>query len=530
MANEADVTIKLKAQDDASRVLNETSKSMTNMGANIQKQAAIVGAAFLAVGAAGLKMTADARKMNAELTSVGVTIGKTGAELRALALDLSNVTFKLNSVISSMSYLSRAGMEGTDAIGKTATAFDTLGDAIGMAGEATMKMLVPSFRMFNMDLYNATPTLDKFTYLVKNTTNELSDFNSMLSSNAQYMRNLGLTIDDLLVIMIAMDKEQGISASALSSTLSPAFSAAATTGADFYEMLGLNKEALGKYYEALAKSDGLMQQHADAMNSQYGIYDKVMQKLDDLKLEYGSILQPLEGLFAALTALAPILILFSVNATLAAGATRALGVAINFALGPIGWIIAAIGGIIIVVKLVIAHWDKIAAATKAVWNAISGFLKTILDGIIKGFNMFKDAALSIFEAIGKGILTNLIAPFWAMITLIEKVIEGIKKIPVIGSKIPGLGAITDMINGLQDWIGEHTYLPVLQHGGIVSRPTVALIGENGPEAVIPLGSAGAGGYGMVTIPIYLGGREIERYVVDLVTRSATVQGVRSRWT
>jgi GH24 family phage-related lysozyme (muramidase) len=36
-------------------------------------------------------------------------------------------------------------------------------------------------------------------------------------------------------------------------------------------------------------------------------------------------------------------------------------------------------------------------------------------------------------------------------------------------------------------------VPHLQHGGIVSRSTLAMIGEGGPEAVIPLGSLGKGG-------------------------------------
>jgi hypothetical protein len=39
-------------------------------------------------------------------------------------------------------------------------------------------------------------------------------------------------------------------------------------------------------------------------------------------------------------------------------------------------------------------------------------------------------------------------------------------------------------------------VPRLQHGGIVRAPTLAMIGEAGPEAVVPLrGGGGAGGIG-----------------------------------
>jgi hypothetical protein len=36
---------------------------------------------------------------------------------------------------------------------------------------------------------------------------------------------------------------------------------------------------------------------------------------------------------------------------------------------------------------------------------------------------------------------------------------------------------------------------VFQHGGIVTRPTLAMIGEAGPEAVIPLNKIGNTGFG-----------------------------------
>jgi SLT domain-containing protein len=56
----------------------------------------------------------------------------------------------------------------------------------------------------------------------------------------------------------------------------------------------------------------------------------------------------------------------------------------------------------------------------------------------------------------------------------------------------------------------------LAEGGIVTRPTFALIGEAGPEAVIPLGSSGGGvGGGSVTFnfPNYVGSKS---ELVDLI--------------
>ncbi len=47
-----------------------------------------------------------------------------------------------------------------------------------------------------------------------------------------------------------------------------------------------------------------------------------------------------------------------------------------------------------------------------------------------------------------------------------------------------------------------------QHGGIVTRPTLAMIGEKGPEAVVPLGK----GMGTANIYIELDGKIIARAI------------------
>lgn len=50
------------------------------------------------------------------------------------------------------------------------------------------------------------------------------------------------------------------------------------------------------------------------------------------------------------------------------------------AMGPIGWITAAVIGI---VALIIANWDKVKAFTLKVWGAVSNFLKGLWEGIKK---------------------------------------------------------------------------------------------------------------------------------------------------
>ena len=69
-------------------------------------------------------------------------------------------------------------------------------------------------------------------------------------------------------------------------------------------------------------------------------------------------------------------------------------------------------------------------------------------------------------------------------------------------------ALIKMVNkigfSLPDWLGGASFsmnipeIPMLAEGGIVTKPTLAMIGEGGAEAVIPLNKAnGLGGEGTV---------------------------------
>ena len=60
-------------------------------------------------------------------------------------------------------------------------------------------------------------------------------------------------------------------------------------------------------------------------------------------------------------------------------------------------------------------------------------------------------------------------------------------------------------------------IPKLASGGIVTRPTIALVGENEPEAVVPLSRLGRGG-GEIHNHIHLGDREIALQMLKLTPR------------
>jgi hypothetical protein len=94
---------------------------------------------------------------------------------------------------------------------------------------------------------------------------------------------------------------------------------------------------------------------------------------------------------------------------------------------------------------------------------------------------FVTAALQI---VGDGFRNGIIDPVRTAIGLIADLVRAI-------GKIPGVGAIGGLIGKID--------IPGFANGGIVTGPTLAMVGEKGPEAIVPLNKAG--GFGGVTINV-----------------------------
>jgi hypothetical protein len=216
------------------------------------------------------------------------------------------------------------------------------------------------------------------------------------------------------------------------------------------------------------------------------------------------------------------------------------------AIGPIAIVIAAVVGLAV---LIYKNWDDIKRFTVEAWNAVWDFIKGIVTGVVDFVKNHWQLLLEILTG-PIGIAVGLIAGHWDSIktgvsdafnwikTKIEDIwggvvtwlsdkvdnvvgfytalpgrisglfggmFDGIKDafrsalnwvidkwnslefhIPGVDTHIPGVGKIGDFTLGTPD-------IPRLAKGGIVNKPTVALIGEAGPEAVVPLDRMGGGG-------------------------------------
>ena len=417
--NVGDAVVKLgldKTQfnNDMNQVATNTEKSAKRMQ-NGMRFAAI---AITAVGVAGLKMVDSARKMNAELGQSALTAGIAEDEMRDLALELSNVTFRLKNVIGTLALLTQAGIISQEDLKAHANAFDALGDAIGLTADQVAEVLIPAYQFFGKELPRTAKELDIFTWLQHKSILGFKDLAPVMGYVAAYGQDLDLTFEDLISTMVILS-EQGAKGADITRMFRTAITQAANEGTSLNEALGISNEKLAEYNEKIGvESVEMTQAYADVANEQYGIMDKLASKWEDLVLVMGSMLKPLEPVFALFTALGPLL----------------LGLSLTTLPQLVGNIKSSV--------LWIGHLGKAAAGAIAKMAVL--------------------AATKIWA--------------WAA------------GIPIAGIAlgIAGVIALTASIIAIKNKI------TAMAEGGIVTQPTRALIGEAGPEAVIPLSRMGMG--------------------------------------
>nr|DAE45564.1 MAG TPA: minor tail protein [Caudoviricetes sp.] len=207
--------------------------------------------------------------------------------------------------------------------------------------------------------------------------------------------------------------------------------------------------------------------------------------------------------------------------------TTGFGAAMAAINWPIVIAVAAIGSIIAIGVLLVKHWDVVKAKAIEVWDSIKekfnqfkewlgnvfatdwsqkfGFLGDILNAflaITRGiFDSIKrifggiidfivgvftgnwkrawQGVQDIFGGIMNGLQALVKAPLNGVIGLINAAISGLNKIKLPSIDIPFFGTV----GGWGFNIGK---IPYLAKGGIIDNPTLAMVGEAGKEAVVPL--------------------------------------------
>ena len=178
------------------------------------------------------------------------------------------------------------------------------------------------------------------------------------------------------------------------------------------------------------------------------------------------------------------------------------------------FIVENFGGIL--TDLFLFAWDTIKTIIKGALEIISGILKMAL-GILTGdVELFGEGFTQVFAGIFNAIAYIVTSTFKTVISIVDKIINGVKNaINAIKDLVGAQGTMSN-VNGtgaLQS--GLKAGIPKLADGGILTSPTLAIAGEAGPEAVIPLSKLdsmiGSGDKGTI-VQVILDGRIVQEFV------------------
>lgn len=165
-------------------------------------------------------------------------------------------------------------------------------------------------------------------------------------------------------------------------------------------------------------------------------------------------------------------------------------------------------------------WDVIKNILETALGVIAGVLKVAL-GILKGdWSTVWEGVKQIFGSIWEGMI-GIVENSWKAITgIVDKIVDSVKsainwvkELLGLNSEATGSMANPQGTGALQS--GITAGLPKLAEGGILTSPTLAIAGEAGPEAVIPLSKLdsmlGTGSKGNI-VQVILDGRVVQEYV------------------
>jgi hypothetical protein len=143
--------------------------------------------------------------------------------------------------------------------------------------------------------------------------------------------------------------------------------------------------------------------------------------------------------------------------------------------------------VIALIAIFIALQKRFDIVGKAM-DFLSGIFTKAKDSVLMAWEKvvgFFRRIPSIFSTVGRSLVNAITAPYRTAFTLIGKLWNNtLGKISFsIPDWVPGIG-------GKGFSFPQFPSIPALADGGIVNRPTLALIGEAGPEAVVPLGRGG----------------------------------------
>jgi phage-related protein len=229
----------------------------------------------------------------------------------------------------------------------------------------------------------------------------------------------------------------------------------------------------------------------------------------------------LEGIAIAIGAVAAAIAIYNAAMVVCNVVTGIFSGIMAILTSPITLVVLAIGALIAVIILCVKHWDEIKKAAVNVWNKIKeiwntvadwfnrnviqpvanfftnlwngitngvksaiNFIKNTFNSVVSFFKNIISTIVGLFKNIGTKVGDVIGGAFKAVVNGVLKAIENILNFPI--KTINKLIKTINKIPGINIGTLPTFSLPRLAKGGVIDKPTLAEIGENGREVVMPL--------------------------------------------
>lgn len=456
----AELNLNVRVDVEGQNKLSGLGAGMQRVGANLTK---FVTLPLLGIGAASLAMAGDAEKsaakLNAAFRNMGQTSGKTLVQLQEQATALGETTtFDDEAIMEAQAALLTFGAVGGDAFDRALTG------ALDYAA-ATGKDAVSATQTLGKVLADPVAGLSRLTRLGVILTDTQKDQVRAFQESGDIMGAQGV------ILQAFEDRYAGVNAELANTSAGQA--------AQALEDLQNAGEDIGVIFLPMLAS---LAQGLSTVAKWFTSLDPAAQ----------TFIVTIAGVVAAV---GPAVFI----AGKLIGAFQAVGVAFRvlsaiFLTNPFILLAAAI---IAIAALIILNWDKVIGFLKGVWQkitdgfgAIAEFLRGLWNTIMGGVLTLALRLRSAWDTI-----TGAVSAAW---NGLAGIIKG-----AINLIIGLINGFIGFVNGIQihipsfdigpvqtpafDWwgLGIPT-IPYLAEGGIITQPTLAILGEQGPEAVIPL--------------------------------------------
>jgi len=556
----------------------DTAKAEKNVkGMGTKFRSAMKG---VAMAAGGLTLAAGAAaKLGQEYQEATNTIaagtGATGEQLEGLTQSFKDVWATVPQDAATVSAAiadinTEMGLQGA-ALEDVTKAFLDVSRAMGEEAGPMIKSVADAMLAFGVPAEDTRLQLDKLTTVSQAVGVPMSALASTIVKFGPQLQTMGLSLDEATALVGNMEAA-GLSASKMMPGLNTAVQKLAKEGvtdisAGLMEMISnienaeTDTEALAiatdnfgagagvRFKNAIDKGVFSLDDMLAAMaNSEGKVADlgaatlTMSDKFDVLKNRVKGTLVPI-GNFA--TALGPIVIMIpaltttisamaasQVVATAATWLQTAAMTALNVAMGPVGLIILGIAAAVAAAILIFKHWDEIILVLKDTWALVTNKIKELFDSklgwllpggvLMKALFLLRDNWKTIWNGmlgVVKAIANPIIGIINAVINAMNALFGALKKVQFGWEEKKKLGVTVLPAFQFAPFQNLPTIptIPTLAAGGIVRSPTLAMIGERGPEAVVPLGRGGIGGITINILGPTYGFDDFEERVSEAIT-------------